>query len=152
MCQRISAVTVVNNAQTKARSLFPNADEITILRISLFSVVSARIVIPMYKGGLNPDWEVYNDAAKILEESITRSTTPNLADIEKAKYDKDIIDKFKDVEMTEFKPTSRVDLLKVCRDFVKDFEGEYLAEDGEVIDGTNYIMKQLYKELKALLK
>lgn len=152
MCQRISAVTVVNNAQTKARSLFPNADEIEILRISLFSVVSARIVIPMYKGGLNPDWEVYNDAAKILEESITRSTTPNLADIEKAKYDKDIIDKFKDVEMTEFKPTSRVDLLKVCRDFVKDFEGEYLAEDGEVIDGTNYIMKQLYKELKTLLK
>lgn len=152
MCQRISAVNVVNNAQTKARSLFPNADEIEILRISLFSVVSARIVIPMYKGGLNPDWEVYNDAAKILEESITRSTTPNLADIEKAKYDKDIIDKFKDVEMTEFKPTSRVDLLKVCRDFVKDFEGEYLAEDGEVIDGTNYIMKQLYKELKTLLK
>ena len=70
MCQRISAVCVVNNAQTTAGALFPNADEIAILRISLFAVVFARTVIPMYKGNLNPDWEVYNDAAKILEECI----------------------------------------------------------------------------------
>lgn len=152
MCQRISAEWVVNNAQTNARALFPNADEITILRISLFAVVSARTVIPMYKGAINRDWVTFDNAARILEESITRFTTPNLADIEKAKYDKDIIDKFKDVKMTEFKPISRVDLLKACHDFVKDFEGEYLTEDGNVIDGTNYIMEQHYKELKTLLK
>ena len=153
MCQRISAVWVVDNAQKNARSLFQQADEITILRISLFSVVSVRMVIPMYKGGgLNPDWETYNDAAKILEECIGKLITPSLTDIEKAKVDKDIVDKFKNAKMTEFKPTSRVDLLKVCRDFIKDFEGEYLAEDGNVIDGTNYIMEQYYRELKALLK
>ena len=87
-----------------------------------------------------------------LESEYIRLGNANLVDIEKAKTEKDIIDKFKGVKMTEFKPASRVDLLKVCRDFINDFEGEYLAEDGNVIDGTNYIMEQYYRELKALLK
>ena len=146
MCQRISAVWVVDNAQKNARALFPNADEITILRISLFSVVSARMVIPMYKGNLNPDWKIYNDAAEILEESITRFIAPSLTDIEKAKYDKGIIDKFKNAKMTEFKPTSRVDLLKVCRDFINDFES---LEEGK---GVTEIITAHYGNLKTLLK
>ena len=146
MCQRISAVWAVDNAQKNARALFPNVDEIAILRISLFAVVSARTVIPMYKGNLNPDWEIYNDAAKILEECIGKIITPSLTDIEKAKVDKDIIDKFKDVKMTEFKPTSRVNLLKVCHDFIKDFES--LEEDKDVTE----ILAAHYGNLKTLLK
>jgi hypothetical protein len=142
---------VVNNAKTNAKSLFPLADEILILRISLFSVVSSRVVIPMYTGNLNPDWVIYNEAAKVLESEILDISKVGLADIQKAKTEKDIIDKFKDVKMTEFKPISRVNLLKACHEFVKDFELDHVL-NGEIVDNPSEIMINHYNNLKSILK
>ena len=53
--------------------------------------------------------------------------------------------------MTDFKPISRVDLLKICHEFINDFESDYII-DGKLIDGVNYIMVSHYISLKSILK